>query len=171
MAQRKLFNWSLPLQLPYYNHLVYCIVNIKQFMDFFFVPAWGIGFWMWGLTPSRGVRSLISTEYYVVMCGPWPGTLVTWPWLRLSMIYYWALRLWSQICVTCCSCWFPDLAALSCCAVARCLRTEGWLHMYEMAKEHFSSPNLNVVVVKCWFLGFVVWSRTCMCLIFTTTLT
>ena len=27
---------------------------------------------------------------------------------------------------------------------------------YEMVTEHFANPNLSVVVVKCWFLGFVV---------------
>ena len=31
------------------------------------------------------------------MCRVCPGTLVTWPWLRLSMIYCCALRPWSQI--------------------------------------------------------------------------
>ena len=35
-----------------------------------------------------------------------PGTLVTWPWLRLSMIYCCALRALSQIWVTCQSCSF-----------------------------------------------------------------
>ena len=49
------------------------------------------------------------------MCGAWPGDLVTWPCLRLSMIYCCALRLWSQICVTRWSCWFPVPVALSCC--------------------------------------------------------
>ena len=36
----------------------------------------------------------------------WPGTLVTWPWLRLSMIYCCALRFWSKICITCRRCLF-----------------------------------------------------------------
>ena len=56
---------------------------------------------MWRQTLVRGVLYLLSAEYSAVMCGAWPGTLVTWPWLRLSMIYCFALRLWSQICVTC----------------------------------------------------------------------
>ena len=38
----------------------------------------------------------------------------------------------------------------------RCLGPEGWLHMYEMVKEHFANQNLSVVVAKCWFLGYVV---------------
>ena len=43
-----------------------------------------------------------------------------------------ALRLWSQICVTCQICWFPDLVGLSSCEGAGCLWTESWQHMYEM---------------------------------------
>ena len=39
---------------------------------------------------------------------------------------------------------------------ARCLGSVGWLHTFEMVTEHFANPNLSVVVVKCWFLGFVV---------------
>ena len=42
----------------------------------------------------------------VAMCRAWPGALVTWPWLRLRITYCSALRFWSQICVTCRSCWF-----------------------------------------------------------------
>ena len=61
-----------------------------------------------------------------------------------------------MICVTCRSCWFPDLVALSCCAGEGCLGPEGWLHTYEMDKEHFANPSLSVAVAKCCFLGFVV---------------
>ena len=35
------------------------------------------------------------------------GNLNNSPWLRLSMIYCCAQRLWSQICITCQSYWFP----------------------------------------------------------------
>ena len=86
----------------------------------------------------------------------WPGTLVTWPWRRLGMTYCCVLRLWSQICITCRSCWFPDLVALSCCAVAGCRGPEGWRHTYEMDMEHLANPSLSVVDAKCCFLGFVV---------------
>ena len=92
-----------------------------------------------------------------------PGTLVTWPWLRLSMIYCFALRFWSQIGVTCLSCWFPVSVALPCCVGARCLGPVGWRHTYEIVTEHFANPNLSVVIAKCWFLRFVVWNRTFMC--------
>ena len=67
---------------------------------------------MWRQTLARVVLYLRSAEYSVVLCGAWPGTLVTGPWLRLSMIYCCALRLWSQICVTCRRCWFPVSVAL-----------------------------------------------------------
>ena len=132
---------------------------------------WGFGFWMWRLTLTLADLCLLSEEYSAVMSEAWPRTLATWPWLRLSMIYYLALRLWSQICVTCRSCWFPDSVAQSCCAGARCLGLEGWLHTYEMVKEHFANQNLSVVVAKYWFWVFVVWGRTIMCSVFSTTLT
>ena len=77
-------------------------------------------------------------------------------WLRLSMIYCCALRPWSQICITCQSCWLLGSVALSCCAGASCLMPVGWRHMYEMDMEHFANQNLSVGVVKCWLLGFVV---------------
>ena len=53
------------------------------------------------LTQAHGVLLRLAAEYSAAMCGVCPGTLVTWPWLRLSMIYCCALRPWSQICVTC----------------------------------------------------------------------
>ena len=83
------------------------------------------------------------------------------------MIYCCALRPWSQICVTCQSCWFLGLVALSCCAGASCLVPVGWQHRYEMDMEHFANQNLSVVVVKCWLLGFVVKDKTFMCIVFT----
>ena len=83
--------------------------------------AWGFGFWMWRLTLAHGVLFLMSAEYSVLMCGAWPGTLVTWPWIRVSMIYCYALRLWSHaICYTCRSYWFMDSVGLSC-SGGRCL--------------------------------------------------
>ena len=106
--------------------------------------------------PGSRVLFLLSAEYSTVVCGAWPGTFVTWSWLHLSMIYCCALRLWSQICVTCRSYWLPDSVALSYCAEARCLGPEGWLHTYEMVTEHFTDPNLSVVVAKCWILRCVV---------------
>ena len=83
-----------------------------------------------------------------------------------SYIY---LRLWSQICVMCQSCWFPDLVALSCCAGAGCLEPEGWRHPYEIDMEHFTNLSLSVVVAKFGFLGFVERDRTYMCIVFTAT--
>ena len=59
--------------------------------------------------------------------------------LRLSIIYCFALRPWSQICVTCQSCWLMGSIALSCCARASCLVPVGRRHMYEMDMEHFAN--------------------------------
>ena len=92
--------------------------------------AWGFGFWMWRQPLACIVLYLISAEYSVVMCWAWPGTLVTWPWLRISMTYCFVLRLWSQICVTCRS--FSVSVPLSCFVWSRCLGPVGWLHTYEM---------------------------------------
>ena len=61
-------------------------------------------------------------------------------------------------------------AEARCCAKARCLGPEGWLHTYVMVTEHFASPNLSVVNAKRCFLGFVVWDRTFMCWVFTATI-
>ena len=122
--------------------------------------AWGFGFRMCRLTLAHDDLFPLSADYFEVMCGAWPGTLVTWPWRHLNMTYCCAQRLWSLICVTCRSCWFPDLVALSCCAGEGCLGPEGWWHTYEMNMEHFANPSLSVVVAKCSFLGFVEWDRT-----------
>ena len=105
--------------------------------------AWGFGFWMWRLTLASAALFLLSAKYFVVMYDARRGTLVTWPWLRLSMIYCCALRLWSQICVTCWSCWFSDSVAQSCCAEARCLRPDGWLHTYEIGYGAFRQPKFE----------------------------
>ena len=67
---------------------------------------------MWRQTLVIVVLYLLSAEYSVVMCGVWPETLLTRLWIRLSMIYCCALRLWSQICITCRRCWFPVPVAL-----------------------------------------------------------
>ena len=131
----------------------------------------GQGYGMWRQTLARVVLYRVSEEYSVVLCWAWPRTFVTWPWLRLSMIYSCALRLWSHTCAPCRRCWFPVSAALSCCVGPRCLGPVGWLHMFEMVTEHFVNPNLSVVVAKCWFLWFVVWDRTFMCTLFIATLT
>ena len=78
---------------------------------------------------------------------------------------------WSQICVTCQSCWFLGSVALSCHAGASCLLPVGWRHMYEMDMEYFTNQNLSVVAEKCWLLVFVVPDRTFMCIVFTVFLT
>ena len=59
---------------------MYCIVNIKDFMNFFYLIFYGclrLRFLDVETNPGRGVLYLLSAEYSVVMCGAWPGTLVT----------------------------------------------------------------------------------------------
>ena len=159
----------LPSNCP--TPIIFCVLECKHQIVYEIMLAQGFGFWVWRLTLARGVLLLVSAEYSAVMCGAWPVILVTWPWRTLGMTYSCALRLWSQICATCWRCWFPDSVALSCCAGASCLGPEGWLHTYEMVKEHFANPNLSVVVKKCCFLRFVVWDRTWVCSVFTAILT
>ena len=89
---------------------------------------------VWGLAGNLSDLTVASSQYDILF----------------------AQRLWSLICVTCRSCWFRDLVALSCCAGEGGLGPEGWRHTYEMDMEHFANPSLSVVVAKCWFLGFVV---------------
>ena len=52
---------------------------------------------MWRLTLALAVLFPLSADYSVVMCGASPGTLVTWPWRRLSMTYYCAQTLVSDM--------------------------------------------------------------------------
>ena len=73
------------------------------------------------------------------------------------MIYCCARRLWSQICVTCRTCWFPDSIAPSSCAGTRRLWPEGWLHSYEMVTEHLANTNLSMVAVA------ISWLSTGLC--------
>ena len=86
---------------------------------------------------------LLSAEYSVEMCETWPEALVTRPWLRLSMIYSFALRLWSQICVTCRSCWFPVSVSLSCCVGARCL---GCDNQFVVGPTHARGGTLDLLM-------------------------
>ena len=95
------------------------------------------------LIRAHGVLLRLAAEYSATMCGVCAGTLVTWPWLRLSMIYCFSLRPWSQIYVTCQSCWFLGSVALSCRAGASCLVPAGWRPMYEMDKEHFDKKKFE----------------------------
>ena len=178
----------------------YCIVNIKEFMEFIYLifyaclrllfldvetnpgprrPVPAVCIILCILSRQRRIlweyscRIHCNTQQNTLLslCGASPGALVTWRWLRLSMIYWLAQRLWSQICITCRSCWFPVSVALSCCVGARCLEPVGWRHTYEMVTEHFANRNLSVVVAKCWILLFVMWDRTFMCTVFIAPLT
>ena len=87
---------------------------------------------MWRLTLARGVLFLLSAEYSSNV----RGLAVNLSDLCLSMIYCGAMKLWSQICVMCRSCWIPDFVTMSCCAGARCLIPQGWVHRYGLVTEH-----------------------------------
>ena len=72
--------------------------------------------------PVPAVGRLLCSNVWSLARNPWP-------WHHLSMTYCCPQRLWSQICVTCQSCWFPDLVTLFCCAGAGCLRPrDGSIH-------------------------------------------
>ena len=110
---------------------------------------------MWRLTLALGVLCLLSVKYTSnvrVLAGNLSDLTVASSQYDILL----SLKLRSPICVTCRSSWFPVSVALSCCVGTRCLGPVGWLHMYEMVTEHFSNPNLSVVVRNAGSLGFVV---------------
>ena len=61
--------------------------TVYVFYYSYFLHAWGFGFQMWRLTRARGVLLLLSGYYSRLVCLSCPGTLETWLWLCLSMIY------------------------------------------------------------------------------------
>ena len=95
----------------------------------------------------------------VVMYRPWPWTLVTWPRCLLGMTYWFALRLWSQICVMCLSLrtGFGSPVLLYQSMMSRIRRMVAYVRA---DMEHFANPSLSMVVAKCWFLWFMGWDRT-----------
>ena len=110
---------------------------------------------MWRQTLAGVVLYLRSAEYSVVMCGAClAGNLSD---LTVASSQYDILlcsktlgsdmRHVSQVLVP--GFCRPVLLCRDGCYV-------GWLHTFEMVTEHFASPNLSVVVAKCWFLLFVV---------------
>ena len=141
------------------SSLVYCIVNIKQFMDVLYLIFYGcLRLRFLDVETNPGPRRPLPAVCRILCSNVW-GLAANFTDLTVAssqMIYCCALRLWSQICATCQRCWFPVSVALSCCVCARCLGPVGWLHRFEMVTEHFVNQNLSVVVPKCWFLGFVV---------------
>ena len=106
---------------------------------------------MWRQTPARSVLYLLSAEYSVVMCGAWPGTLVTVASYQYDILFCSETlisdtRHMSKLLVP----------SFSCCVGARCLWPVGWLHTYEMVMERITNLNLSEVVAKCCFLVFVL---------------
>ena len=117
---------------------------------------------MWSLTLACGFLFLLSAENSAVMCGAWPRILVTSPWLRFSMIYCWALRLWSQICVYVSKLLVPGFG--------RCLVVPGQdascprdVRIRTRWVRNISPTQIWVWLLQNWFFGCVVWDRTFMC--------
>ena len=142
------------------SSFVYCIVNIKYFIDFLYLIFYGcLRFRFLDVERNPDPRRPVP-DVCRILCSNVRGLAGNLSDLTVAssqyMIYCCAPRLWSQICVTCRRCWFPVSVALSRCVGARCLRPVGWLHTFEMVTEHFANPNLSVVVAKCCFLGLVL---------------
>ena len=81
----------------------YCIVNIKKCMEFIYLIFYAcLRLRFLEVETNPGPQRPVPDVCRILWSNVQglAGTLVTWPWLRLSMIYCFALRLWSQICVT-----------------------------------------------------------------------
>ena len=117
---------------------------------FLYLLAWSFGFWMWRLTLARGVLFLMSARCSVVMCGAWPC-------LCLCMIYSKTPRLVS------------DMRLVSELLVTLFYRPVLCRGKAPVRKQ-FAKPNMSVVV-KLWFLEYMVLDGTFMCSVFTATLT
>ena len=109
-----------------------------------------------GRTPAPVVLYLLSAEYSAVMCGAWPWYLSDltvassqYDMLLCSETMVSDMRHVSEVLI-------PGFGRPVLLCRARCLGPVGWLHTFEMVTEHFTNPNLSVVVAKCWLLGFVV---------------
>ena len=93
------------------------------------------------------VTSFVGGDGKIAMQLPYPHllciVLLTSNSLRIFFILFYMLS-------GCAVCRILSVA-LSCCAGARCLGPEGWLHTYEMVMHHFANPNFSVIVGKCWF--------------------
>ena len=164
---------TLPSQLPY--QIILCIAlytanSLWHLYIYVFMLAWGFTFWMWRLTLVHLILFPLSAEYSVVMCWAWLGSLVIWPWHRLGMTYSCALWLWSQICIACQSCWFPELVALSCCAKVGCFGPRGMTAYIRDGYGAFCHQSLSGC---CKILFFRVCGvrQNYMWSVFTTTLT
>ena len=143
------------------NFVLYCKHPTMNGINSFFYACMRLQFLdvvTWRQTLADDVLFRLTAEYSVVMCRTWPGTLVTWLWLRLIMTYCWALILLSQICsrvgVTGARIWSHCLLlpgqGVSC--------HEGWLHTYKWLWS--SSPTK----IWAWLLGnagfYGLWCKT-----------
>ena len=71
---------TLPSQLPYPHRRLCIVVNIKWFMDCLYLIVYGclrLRFLDVETNPGPRRPAPVSADYCVVLCGAWPGTLVT----------------------------------------------------------------------------------------------
>ena len=138
---------------------MYCIVNIKWFMDFFHLIFYGclrLRFLdvetnpgprrpvpavcrilcsnVWGLARNLSDLTMASSQYDILLCSE---TSVS------DMHHVWEVLVPGYGCpVLLCQGKMPWA-----CGMAAYIRE---------VTEDFANPNLSVVAAKCWFLGFVV---------------
>ena len=142
--------------------------------------ACSFGFCLWRLNLARGVLFLMSAEYSVVMCGTWPWTLVT---LTVASSQHDMLlcsekfraqksqtlrnlRYTSRVRVT-------DSRIRSPCPFLPWQDASGpraGCIYVRYGYRAFLQPKFELVVAKCMFLLLVVWDRSIMCSVFTSTL-
>ena len=106
---------------------------------------------------NPGLRRPVP-DVCTVLCSnerAWLWTLVAWRWRRLRTTYCCALRLLSQICITCRSCWFQVLVALSCCIGAGCLNARGMGAYVRNRYGAFSQP-----IFECGYSAMLLF-RIC----------
>ena len=163
-------NIAIATALPPSSFL-YCIVNIRQFMGLLYLIFYiYLRLRFLDVETNPGWRRPVPAICRI-LCNNVRGLVGNLSDPSAASARYDTLFVMCRVFGTCQSCWLTGLVALSCCAVAGCLGPDWWRHTYETDAEHFANPNLSVVVAKCWFLRFMVWDRTFMCSVFTTTLT
>ena len=95
------------------------------------------------LIRAHGALLQLVAEYSAAMCGVCPGTLVTWLWLCLSMIYCCALRPWSQICVMCQSSWVRSPCVVDLLCRGKLPRARGMAAYVRDGYEAFRQPKFE----------------------------
>ena len=138
------------------SSFVYCIVNIKWFMDFLYLIFYGcLRLRFLDVETNPGPRRPVP-DVRRILCSNVRGLAGNLSDLTVASSQY-DIRLCSETLVS-------DMRHVSEVLVSGFGRPVllcrgkivGWLHTFDMVTEHFANPNLSVVVAKCCFLGFVV---------------